>query len=184
MTSILIVHNKDRGQNGPLSIICQKEARIPEKGTVDANFFFSSENLVGSRPSIWAEKLDLPPRALVRAPSRAPPRPPPVALLPTGDRPAPAPPHSSHALTSRSVTRADQLERPNGANGLPNGASAAATAEDRVDQTRAARMSGSPPRLSARTRRPNGSRSCMSRTCDRISRSHRLTNPKDLLCGL
>ena len=120
------------------------------------------------------------PRELPRAAEPPPPcaaHPPSTCLRSflTGDRPAPAPPRSSHALTSRSVTRADQLERPNGANGLPNGVSAAATAEDRVDQTRAARMSSSPPRLSARTRRPNGSRSCMSRTCDRISRSHRLT---------
>ena len=63
-----------------------------------------------------------------------------------------------------------------------NGPSAAATAEDRTDRTRSARMTGSPPKLPAPTRPPNSSRSCIRRTADKLSRSHQLSSPKDLLC--
>ena len=66
----------------------------------------------------------------------------------------------------------------------PNGPSAAATAEDRTDRTRSARMTGSSPKLLARTRPPNSSRSCISRTADKLSRSHQLTCPKDVFWGL
>ena len=74
---------------------------------------------------------------------------------------------------------ADQLKRPNGTNGTRTPPSTAA-AEDRTDRTRSARMTGSSPKLPARTRPPNSSRSCMSRTADKITRSHQLTRPKDL----
>ena len=45
-------------------------------------------------------------------------------------------------------------------------------------------MTGSPPKLPAPTRPPNSSRSCVRCTADKLSRSHQLTSPKDLLwCG-
>ena len=70
---------------------------------------------------------------------------------------------------------ADRLERYERHERRSNGPSAAATAEDRTDRTRSARMTGSPPKLPAPTRPPNSSRSCVRRTADKLSRSHRLT---------
>ena len=103
------------------------------------------------------------------------------------DRPTPVAPTAPYALADCSVMHADQLcqpaqtaerhKRPS------NGPSAAVASEDRTERTSSARMIGSPPKLTAPTRPPNSSRSCMSRTADKLSRSHQLTSPKDLLCS-
>ena len=106
------------------------------------------------------------PRELPRAAEPPPPcaaHPPSTCLRSflTGDRPAPAPPRSSHALTSRSVTRADQPKGPRTARTAPERrlGRRSRRGPDRIDRTRAARMlSGSPPSSSARTQRPNSSR--------------------------
>ena len=87
-------------------------------------------------------------------------------------------PHRPLRHACRPARTAERHER------RSNGPSAAATAEDRTDRTRSARMTGSPPKLPAPTRPPNSSRSCVRRTADKLSRSHQLTSPKDLLCRM
>ena len=94
----------------------------------------------------------------------------------SGSSYGPIRPHRPLRHACRPAQTAERHER------RSNGPSAAATAEETAtDRTRSTRMTGSPPKLPAPTRPPNSSRSCVRRTADKLSRSHQLTSPKDLL---